>query len=134
MIVNTCLKSIEYGNVRSLTNLGITDQTHPNQDILSIMSTFSGKNFSFVRMTKNHPELAPLFVTLGIGCTLSAAYIGRLCTRPDVVWSGRNEMPWTKVTQTTNLHFTAFTKTKTAEGKPVFVSNASDSEDLRGKL
>lgn len=44
-------------------------------------------------------------VVVAIGCTMSAAYIGRLCTRADVVWTpGTGNMPWERVPQTHNQH------------------------------
>mmetsp|Transcript_34388 Transcript_34388/g.90152 ORF Transcript_34388/g.90152 Transcript_34388/m.90152 type:complete len:93 (-) Transcript_34388:143-421(-) len=88
-------------------------------------SIFSGKG-SFMGMMKQHPEVVPVIAAVGIGCCGAAYYIGRLATRPDVVWSGRGEMPWTRVSQNTNLHFSGFSNFKTP--------TSQDPEDLRGKL
>eukprot|EP00037_Helgoeca_nana_P038076 m.18883 g.18883 ORF g.18883 m.18883 type:complete len:89 (+) comp9772_c0_seq1:97-363(+) len=88
------------------------------------MSAFSGKG-TFLSMMKQHPEIVPVVVTGAIGMMGAAYYIGRLCTRPDVVWSGRQDMPWTRVTQNTNLHFTPFSG---------FKGKNETEDDLRGRL
>eukprot|EP00035_Acanthoeca_spectabilis_P036469 m.39733 g.39733 ORF g.39733 m.39733 type:complete len:92 (+) comp7997_c0_seq1:677-952(+) len=88
-------------------------------------SIFSGKG-SFSGMMKQHPEVVPVIAAVGAGCVGAAYYIGRLCTRPDVVWSGRQDMPWTRVSQKANLHFSAFSNIKG--------DHAAPENDLRGKL
>eukprot|EP00037_Helgoeca_nana_P001347 m.26400 g.26400 ORF g.26400 m.26400 type:complete len:90 (+) comp11741_c0_seq1:115-384(+) len=66
-------------------------------------SVFSGKG-TFTGMLKQHPEILPVVAAVGVACVGAVFYMGRLCTRPDVVWSGRQDMPWTRVSQKTNLH------------------------------
>eukprot|EP00037_Helgoeca_nana_P001348 m.26403 g.26403 ORF g.26403 m.26403 type:complete len:92 (+) comp11741_c0_seq2:115-390(+) len=88
-------------------------------------SVFSGKG-TFTGMLKQHPEILPVVAAVGVACVGAVFYMGRLCTRPDVVWSGRQDMPWTRVSQKTNLHFTPFSTFKSTD--------TGCQNDLRGKL
>ncbi|KAJ7365667.1 NADH dehydrogenase 1 alpha subcomplex subunit 4 ndufa4 [Desmophyllum pertusum] len=48
---------------------------------------------------KKHPELIPLFITVGVGCVGAGYYILRLATKnPDCTWDRKNNpYPWQKI-------------------------------------
>eukprot|EP00041_Stephanoeca_diplocostata_P004838 m.52272 g.52272 ORF g.52272 m.52272 type:complete len:99 (-) comp15399_c0_seq1:92-388(-) len=84
-------------------------------------------------MMRQHPEVVPVIGAVTFGCVLAGGYLGILMSRPDVVWDNKREnMPWLRVPQATNQHFSAFAKTTKADGTPLYTAHAAD--DLRYKL
>eukprot|EP00038_Savillea_parva_P027078 m.57490 g.57490 ORF g.57490 m.57490 type:complete len:94 (+) comp7766_c0_seq1:1648-1929(+) len=88
-------------------------------------SIFSGKG-TFFGMLRTNPEVVPVVSAAFMACCGATYCLVRSATRPDVVWSGRNDEPWNRVEQGKNFHFPAF-----SAGVP---DVRMSGEDLRGKL
>jgi hypothetical protein len=63
------------------------------------------KNFSLMNLMKRNPEVAPVIIVVGVGCGMSAYYIGRLLNNPHTVINHKGgAMPWATESLAKNTH------------------------------